>query len=189
MFTLCAVAAPGQENPAPAAAREAAVLEFVRANHPELAELLEQLKAMKPAQYERAIGELWQVTRQLAAFKKNDERRYQAALDVWKAKSRAELLAAQIAGATPTAALESRLRDALAAQLEAELRQQKNERVLVHERLRKLDEAINRIESRRDKLVESRYQALLKKAQRARRQEWGPSTRSAPATEKGENQE
>ena len=79
------------------AEREAAALAFVRENHPELADLLEQLKAMKPDQYERAINELWQVSRTLANYKKNEKRRYQPALDVWKARSRAELLAAQLA--------------------------------------------------------------------------------------------
>jgi len=190
MLALGGLVTLGQEGKAPAGAeREASALAFVRANHPELAELLEQLKAMKPDQYERAINELWQVNRQLAAYKKNDERRYQPALDVWKAKSRAELIAAQMAGGTPSAPLETRLREALANQLEAELSQQRNDRTLVQERLRKLDEAINRIESRRESLVESRYQSLLKKAQRARRKEWGQAPRTVPAGEKGENQE
>jgi hypothetical protein len=183
----------GQEGGAPAkpnaAAREEAALAFVRENHPELAELLEQLKAMKPDQYQRAINELWQVTRQLAAYKKNEERRYQPALDVWKARSRAQLVAAQMAGGTRSPRLEAMLREALKTQLEAEIHQQRNERELVKERLKKLDEAIDRLESRRDKVVESRYQALLKKAERARRAEAGQATPSAPATQKGENQE
>jgi hypothetical protein len=192
---LWAVAQEGVKpaRPITAAARETAALAFVRENHPELAELLEQLKAMKPDQYERAINELWQVQRQLAAFKKNDERRYQPALDVWKARSRAQLIAAQMAGSstsgTPSPELESRLREALKNQLDAEIRQQRNERALVQERLRKLDETIDRLESRRDKIVESRYQSLLKKAERARRTEWGPAPTSAPAPSKGENQE
>jgi hypothetical protein len=193
MLALGGLVAVGQEGVTPAkpnaAAREAAALAFVRANHPELADLLEQLKAMKPDQYTRAINELWQVNRQLAAYKKNDERRYQPALDVWKARSRAQLVAAQMAGGTPSTQLEGRLREALGTQLDAEIRQQQNERVLVQERLRKLDEAIDRLESRRDKIVESRYQLMLKKAERARRTEWGPATQSAPTPAKGENQE
>jgi hypothetical protein len=171
------------------AERETAALEFVRANHPELADLLEQLKAMKPDQYQRAINELWQVSRTLGNFQKNEKRRYQPALDVWKARSRAELLAAQLAGA-PNRDLEGQLRAALKTQLDAEIRQQKVERDLARERLKKLDESIDRLESRRDTLVESRYQALLKKGQRARRQEVGRSTAPASsATEKGENEE
>jgi hypothetical protein len=170
------------------AEREAAALAFVRENHAELADLLEQLKAMKPDQYERAINELWQIQRTLANYKKNEKRRYQPALDVWKARSRAELLAAQMAG-TPDAALEDSLRAALKTQLDAEIRQQKMERELAAERLKKLDEGIQRLESRHDKLVESRYQIMVRKGQRARRQELGRSTIAPSATEKGENQE
>src|SRR5258707_15196757 len=73
------------------AEREAAALAFVRENHPELASLLEQLKAMKPEQYERAIAELAQVGRTLANYKKNDERRYRLAPGTGKAERRAEL--------------------------------------------------------------------------------------------------
>jgi hypothetical protein len=193
MIALGGLVAAGQEAVTKAkpdaAAREAAARAFVRQNHPELAELLEQLKAMKPDQYEQAINELWQVNRQLAAYKKNDERRYQPALDVWKARSRAQLVAAQMASGTSSPQLESRLREALKNQVDAEIRQQRNERVLVQERLRKLDEAIDRLESRRDKIVESRYQLLHKKAERARRTEWGPASTSAPAAPKGENPE
>jgi hypothetical protein len=186
---LVALAQDGAAPPSPAVLREVAVMAFVRKNHPELAEVLEQLKAMKPDEYERAINELWQVNRQLAAFRKNDERRYQPALDVWKARSRAQLIAAQMVGGTPSRELEGRLRGAIKTQLDAEIRQQRNERMLLQERLRKLDEAIDRLESRRDKIVESRYQSLLKKAQRARRTEWAPATPSAPVPKKGENQQ
>jgi hypothetical protein len=196
MLALGGLVAVGQDSAKPARpisgeAREAAALAFVRENHPELSEVLEALKAMKPDEYQRAVNELWQVQRQLAAYKKNDERRYQPALDVWKTRSRAQLIAAQMAGSsgTPSPQLESRLREALKAQLDAEVRQQRNERALVQERLRKLDETIDRLESRRDKIVESRYQSLMKKAERARRAEWGPATPSAPAPSKGENQE
>lgn len=170
------------------AGREEAVLGFVRENHPALADLLDQLKAMKPDQYERAIAELWQVNRTLANIKRNDERRYRLALDVWKAKSRAELLAAQLVG-SPSPELEAQLRSALEKQLAAELRQQRQERQNVATRLKKLDETIERMETRRDELVESRYQSLLKKGQRARRLEEGRSAPLRSAGAKGEDQE
>lgn len=168
------------------AEREAAALAFVREHHPELASLLEQLKAMKPDQYERAIAELAQVGRTLANYKKNDERRYRLALEAWKAKSRAELLAAQLV-TTPDAELEGQLRAAVENQLAVEIRQQRLEREIVEARLRKLDETIGRLESRRDALVESRYQALLKKGQRTRRLEAGRAAPNRPARVKGED--
>jgi hypothetical protein len=168
-------AGPGPASENTLAAREAVVLPFVRENHPELAEVLEPLKVMKPDQYERAIAELWQTTRMLANFKKNDERRYQAALDLWKARSRAELIAAQLVGA-PSPDRESQLRAALENQIAAELRQQRLERELLTARLRKLDETIERLETKRDAVVETRYQNLLSKGRRARRLEAGQTT-------------
>jgi hypothetical protein len=172
----------------PSEVREQAALGFVRENHPELAELLDLLKAMKPDQYERAINELWQTSKALGNMKKNDPRRYQAALDVWKAKSRVELVAAQMVGA-PTAERESQLRTALDHQIAAELRQQKLERELLAARLKKLDAAIERLETKRGTLVETRYQNLLKKGQRARRMAAGRATPGGPATEKGDERE
>jgi hypothetical protein len=169
-------------------AREESALAFVRENHPELADLLEQLKAMKPDRYRRAIAELSQVYRSLSNLRRTDDRRYRVALEVWKAKSRAELLAAQLVGA-PGAELEAQLRAAVEKQLAAELRQQRLERQNIAARLKKLDETIERMETKRDELVESRYQGLLKKGQRARRLGEGRSAPSRPAGARGENQE
>lgn len=171
-----------------AAERESAALAFVRANHPELAALLEPLKAMDPAQYQKAIAELFQVSRTLANLKKNDPRRYEAGLSVWKARSRVEVLAAQLAGA-PSPGLEGQLRSAVENQVEAQLAQQKLERTLAEERIKSLNLSIDRMEKNRDALVESRTQGLIKKAARARRRDEGkPSpTKPARATARGES--
>jgi hypothetical protein len=167
-------------GPIPEAAREETALTFVREHHPELAELLEQLKAMKPDQYQKAIAELAQTSRALANLKKNDVRRYRAALDVWKARSRAELLAAETVG-TPGAEQEGRLRAAVENQLAAEIRQQRLDRELLKERLKKLDATIERLETQRTAVVEARAQSLLKKGQRARRRDAGQATPAATA--------
>ena len=94
------------------AAREADALAFVRQHHPELATVLEALKPMNPAEYRKAILELSQVSRTLAELKARNPRRYELVLEGWKAKSRVELLAAQLAGA-PSEELRSRLRSAI----------------------------------------------------------------------------
>ena len=78
--------------------REANALAFVRENHAELATVLEALKPMNPAEYRKAIVELSQVSRNLADIKVRNPRRHDLVLDGWKAKSRVELLAAQLAG-------------------------------------------------------------------------------------------
>jgi exonuclease VII large subunit len=150
---------------------EAAALAFVREHHPELADLLQQLKPMKPAEYERAVRELALISRNLAALKARNPRAYELGLDVWKARSRVELLTARLASASgPSPELESRLRRAVEDQLDAEVRQQKFKRDQVEQRLKNLEENLDRLESRRDSIIESRYQAFVKKGQRARQQ-------------------
>lgn len=148
---------------------EAAALAFVRQNHPELAVLLKQLKAVKPAEYDRAVRELAQVSKTLGALKARNPQAYERSLDVWKSRSRVELLTAKLASA-PSPELESELRRAVEDQLDSEIRQQKFERSQVEARLKKIKENLDRLESRRDSIVESRYQAFVKKGQRARQQ-------------------
>jgi hypothetical protein len=170
-----AKAAPAE----PFAVREEEALAFVREHYPQLAALVEQLKAMRPDEYEKAINELYQDSRSLAGLKKlPDARRYEAALETWKAKSKVQVLAAQLASA-PSDELEAQLRTALGKQLDAQLRNQKLERDTLQSRLRKLDEQIDRQEKNRDQLIESRFQGLVKKGQRVRRREGGNPAPSA----------
>jgi hypothetical protein len=150
---------------------EAAALAFVRENHPELAALLAQLKPMKPEEYRRAVRELAQVSRSLAETKTSNPKRYELALDSWKAKSRVELLAARLASASgPSPELESQLRQAVEAQIDAEVRTLRFDKAAIEERLRRLNETLDRLETRRDSVVETRVQNLLKKSERSRRQ-------------------
>jgi len=181
-------AAPSEWRSASAAEeREAAALAFVRANHPELALLLEPLKAMKPEQYEKAIAELDQVSRGLANLKKSDPRRYQVGLDVWKARSRVEVIAAQLASA-PSPELESQLKIALGDQVDAQLARQRLERSITEERLKQINKSIENLETNRDSIIESRHRELIKKGQRTRRRDEGQPTPARPARTKGERQ-
>ena len=75
--------------------REAAARAFVGLHHPELNALLDRLKPMNPVEYEKAIGELFKVSEDMAALKARDPNRYPLVLESWKAKSRVEVLAAQ----------------------------------------------------------------------------------------------
>jgi hypothetical protein len=141
---------------------------------------------MKPAQYQKAIAELFQVTRNLANLAKNDPKRYEASLAVWKARSRVEVIAALLAS-TPSPELESQLKAAIENHFETQLIIQRLERSSVQERLKKLNETIERLESNRDSLIESRYQELIKKGQRTRRQNEGQPVPAKSARTKGES--
>ncbi len=173
------------------AAREAAALAFVTANHPELAALLAQLKPMRPGEYDRAIRELFQVKTSLEKLKAQDPRRYDVGLRVWKARSRVELLTAKLVSApdpgSESEELKSRLRTALTDQLAIQIEQQKLERDLAAERVEKLKKNIERLESNRDKVIENRFQGLLNKSRNARRKNGGKTAPPAPAKDQGES--
>ena len=153
---------------------ETQAMAFVRDNHPELATLLAQLKPMKPEEYEKAVKELAQVSKSLATLKVNNPRRYAAALETWKTRSRVQLIAARLSNANSgksgaAAELESQLRQAVEAQVDTEIRQAKVDKEAAEERVRRLTENLSRLEGRRDVAVQTRVQSLLKQSRRAQR--------------------
>lgn len=176
ILCLILIAVAGLASPAAAAADdppspEAAALAFVGEHHPELASLLAMLKTMRPDEYAKAIRELGQVSRSLGNLKARDPGRYELGLELWKARSRVDLLTARLAAADPRSAadLESPIREAVGAQLAVEIRQQRYERDQVEARLRRLTENLRKLEADPAAVAEARYQSLLKKSQRARR--------------------
>jgi hypothetical protein len=164
------------------AARETDALSFVREHPPELATVLEALKPMNPAEYRKAILELSQVSRTLADVKGRNPRRYELALEAWKAKSRVELLAAQLAG-SPGEELRSQLRLAIEAKLDAEIRRQRYELEQAEAAVKKAHESLDRLENNRDSIVESRFRALQpKKSAKAKKPaKAAPTTPEKPA--------
>ncbi len=195
-LTVAAFAADGENSTRPSAPtspkkaqtdvsseRERMALEFVRDNHAELAKLLEQLKPMRPSEYNRAIREIANVSETLARLKDRDPKRYEMGLDLWKAKSRVELLTAKLVNG-PNPSVESSLRDAVAHQFEIEIAVQKYERERAKALVKKYDETIERLESNQQKMIESRYQGFLKQSQRARRQDANKSVPAKPVPAK-----
>lgn len=166
--------------------REKIALGFVREHHPELASLLEQLKAMRPEEYHRAIGELFLVSRSLEALKKNNPRQYEIGLEFWKAKSEAELLGAKLISA-PSPELESQLRVALEHQFDLEIRKQELLEEQLKARLNQVEKSVKRLKVDRDRRIESRLQELQKKVRRARRQDGGKSAPAKPVRAKKES--
>ncbi|MDR3636511.1 MAG: hypothetical protein P4L84_22095 [Isosphaeraceae bacterium] len=164
--------APASDKPASenSSDREKAALAFVRDNHPELAQLLEQLKPMKPADYNRAVRDIYSVSKTLAGLKEHDPKRYEVGLELWKARSRVELLTAKLIR-SPSLELEAKLHEAVSAQVDVEIRQQKLEREQAEARLKKVNANIDRLESNQSRIIENRFQTLLKQSQRNRRQD------------------
>src|SRR5688572_7698992 len=129
--------------------REAAALSFVKQHHPELQELLSQLKSSTRPEYRRAINELFLASERLAASQERDPLKYELDLRAWKIESRIRLLAARLA-MTDNDLLQGELKELLLEKVEVQLEQQLLERQRVASRLEKLDTTIERLRSQRE---------------------------------------
>jgi ATP-dependent Lon protease len=166
--------AAGQEAAPKAAttpAREKAALAFVDEHHPELARLLANLKAMSRAEYDRAIADLDRARTNLANVRKRDAERHAADLALWKAKSRLDLLTAQLAAEPRTSPeRDQELREAIDAHLAAQVEQQKLERDRLRERLKSLEASLEAAEGHEKEVGAARHEAATKRVQRLRKQ-------------------
>jgi hypothetical protein len=186
-----------QEPAASKPENETEVLAFVRENHAELADVLGVLKSKDPVEFHKAIAELGQVSRNLAAMKIRNPKRFEVELDVWKTRSRVELLAAQLAG-SPSEELRSQLHTAIEARIDAEIRQR---RLIVEQAeatAKRARASLQYLETDRAAIIEQRYRALLpKKPAKTKKtaeskSAVAPSTKSnstKPANSNRENQE
>jgi hypothetical protein len=93
--------------------REAELLGFVREHHPELAELLDQLKPMKASEYETALRTLDKDVRRLDQLKTKSPNRYEPELALWASRSRIQLLSARLAMSEEDDELRKKLKDEL----------------------------------------------------------------------------
>ena len=170
--------------PAPPLTPEAEVraLTLVRDHLPELAVVLDPLKGKNPAEYRKAMTDLAAESRNLADLRARSPARADLALEAWQARTRVELVAAQLAAAR-TPERESQLRAVIEARVDVDVRRQRFEFeqaeaavAKVRENLARAEknrdrakEALDRAEKNRSAKVENRYRAL------------NPATKPSPA--------
>lgn len=142
---------------------EAAIIEFARTHHPELAGLLEALKNSAPKEYRAALLDLDKTRERLDKVRKSAPERHDLELAEWKASSRIRLLAARLAmGGDP--ALEGELKAAIAERYELRIQLLKDERVRLEKRIAKLDETVAEQERRRTDALEKEFAAVQRGA-------------------------
>src|SRR6267154_266956 len=71
-------------------------LEFAKAQHPELAELLEKLKESNPKEFGRALQDLYRAQQRLSRMSEKTPERFALEISLWKVQSRIRLLTAQM---------------------------------------------------------------------------------------------
>lgn len=150
--------------------REAAALFFVRKHLPELLPLFEELKKNNPARYELEVREIFRVTELLAELR-DEPRRYDLELRIWKAENRAHTLVARLA--TPN--------DAERKKLEGQLQELAKELVdldvqILELRADQLDKELGEVKDElakaretTEKLTRERYEGLLDKAKKRKK--------------------
>lgn len=136
---------PGSEEGKPVDKREAAALAFARTHHPELAELLSNLKRGNPTEYQRAIKELSAAVERITRIQERSPERYDFVLNTWKLDSRIRLLTARLVMAD-NPAQEAELKALVLQRNEVKLRELKLEREKVAARLKNIERDIAELE-------------------------------------------
>ncbi len=147
--------------------REAAALFFVKKHVPDLLPLLEQLKKSRPAQYEREIREIFQVTDWLADLR-DDPPRYDLELKIWIAESKANVLIARLSAAPEAQrkGLQAQLREQARrlAGLDIHVLEVKAEEL--EKELSEVKDELGRAKDSTESRVQERYGGLLERARK-----------------------
>ncbi|MBA3312465.1 MAG: hypothetical protein M3552_00330 [Planctomycetota bacterium] len=180
--STAAVATAQPESIAVTPAREAKAIAFARKHHPELAELLSNLKKADAPAFENAIREVSQNTERLEKLRENDAERYELALRVWTLDSRIRLLAARSTMSNDPAN-ESELRGLLSERQVLRLAMFKLDRERLVTRLERLEGQIGQLEADPKTAVENdlaRIKREIKAAANRERRAAGGAAAKAP---------
>jgi hypothetical protein len=157
-----------QQKPAKEAAKqpvtpemETAAISFVSLHHPELAELINQLKGTNSDQYQQAIRDLSRTAATLANTQKNDPTRYELDLKLWQMNSHIQVIAARLAMA-PTPELKESLKSKLLEQIDLRLEIHRLDRERVEARLKRIDDSITRLRDSREQEAAKAFERLTR---------------------------
>ena len=163
---------PASESPPPPVfteEHEAAALTFVRKNQPEILAMLEGLKSRRPADYQRAIGDLFRTSEMLTSVRQEDPGRYALALKGWQAEMHAGTLFARLVGQPgETKKVEAELRQAVEKVVELQIDQSAYHVRRMEGELERLRRHHQEMESHRADLVRQRMAAMLQAVQQQR---------------------
>ena len=172
-----------QRAPAFTVAREAAALAFVGQHHPELVDLLHQLKESDEEEYERVVRELFQTSERLAGVQERNPERYALELEQWKLRSRIQLLAARVS-MTDSETLKEELRGALEKQAKVRLDLLHLEQRQLRNRLEKIDALAAELEKAQDKHVQRQFDQLTGAIKKTRQERTFAKPRKKSADQK-----
>ena len=147
--------------------QEADALALVSEHHPELLDLLKQLKADNPKQYQQAIVELHRASQRLSQRKVKDPPRYELELKAWKLDSQARLLAAKLA-MDADAKLESRLMAVLLEREDVAIELLELERSRISDRMQQSERQLAQRRQQRETRAKLAFEQLSRRSSKAR---------------------
>jgi hypothetical protein len=151
------------------AKHERAALDFVEQHHKELSGLLGHLKSAEPKKYQQAIAELYRTRERLEGFEKRDPERFELELELWKTKSRIQVLAARMTMSMEPE-LEADLLKLFKQQSELQIRQLEHEQQAVTNRLAKIESHLSAKKAAIEQEPERRLKQLLQTIRRGEKQ-------------------
>ncbi|MBX9584013.1 MAG: hypothetical protein K2X87_27245 [Gemmataceae bacterium] len=149
--------------------REAAALHFVRKHLPELVPPLDELKRSSRAAYEQQVRETFQITEYLADLR-DDPKRYDLELSVWKAENRALVLAARAVttAGEERAAAEARLQTVARELVDLDIKAAEYRVGVLERELAAARTDLAKSKDDPDRAARERYDGLLERARKRR---------------------
>jgi hypothetical protein len=150
--------------------REAAALFFVKKNLPEFVPLLEQLKKNSVERYELEIREIFQVTELLADLR-DEPRRYELELKIWKTENRAHALVAQLS--TPSEderkKIEGQLQELAKELVDLDVQELELRAEELDKELGEVKDELAKMRDNLEKQTKERYEMLLEKVKKRKK--------------------
>jgi hypothetical protein len=147
--------------------REAAALHFVRKHLPELLPVLDELKKSNARRYQNEIGTLFQATEYLAELRDNP-RRHDLELKIWKAENRAYLAVARLAVASEAErkTTEMQLQELVRELVDLDIQVLKLKSEQLTKELADVNAALSKSHQDADKHAKERFDKLLEKVKK-----------------------
>lgn len=162
------------------AEQEQEAMRFLRQHHAELAELVEHLQATSPADYHKAIRDLWKTRERLMQIERRDGKRYELELEYWIVQSKIQVLVARLSMKSDEA-LQEELRSLLGQRVDLRLRMLRAEREKQRERLQKIDDQVERYRAGRLEMIEKEFSLLTSSSKRLKQRRAGRGTKKNTA--------
>lgn len=162
-----AAAIAGKDNADPAKKKakrepvdEAAVMQFVAANHPELSNVLKRLREQRPDDFHNAVRDLSQQMDRIERVRRRNPDKATYVQERWNLHSRIQLLIARRL-LSPDSALDAELRQLIEKDVDLRLAYRIDERDRAKKHLSRLDASVAELQNERTRLVDQEWKRVL----------------------------